>query len=1674
MDITKRRQIILHCLHEAGDDIEAGLKAAEYIVANLPALGEALLSINTTTDSTSTNTHEHSVSAAFAHDIYNRRAQGILNRTLKAAKGMTADAKRDLAKALKKQGEDGGIAILQFVNKYRIQLARILTVTQLAALLEGMRDVAHGIPTIATFPGAVPVPPTLDPTKAQALVERLEALPPEQRFEEIYQLSGPEQLYIYQTLAARQAGVSTTVTEENEPEPPFKLVAPHKDDPEAIHFPIIDEAVRELAGKNILTRDKFDELNAAARAKAFTVTGIDATETLAKIRDVLAQNVAGGADYETFKSQVMEAVDTGTFLSEAHLETVFRTNIQAALSDGQMTVLSHPLVRSGFPYSSYDAIHDDRVRHEHHEIEKYGIQGTNIYRTDDPVFQLFRPPWDYNCRCGWTAMTVRQAAEAGIEEAKQWLETGIEPYPPAYVKMPPFAPPPGFQRAISTAPLSIQMSLQSIFALSIDSSKPSKITDRKQLTAEILVLLYGDEAKEVAESLVDTDEDNEEESAALSIMLATPKVTRRYGKKPGPSWHPGGVSSKGQQIWLWTAPTSGHTAPTATPTPPATAPSIAPTPVVAPAHTPSPTPTPTPIPATTTPATSTFVPVPTALPSSFPPGGNRAKAASIVAYNDAMTKLTAGTPLTTADKAALATKLTNMPTTLLNSLHTALGGSAAITSKAAVVNSVRSILTTAAPAPTSAPSPTPSAAPTPTPPIPTVTTPAPTASPSVTPTPVSAPTSAPVPSTTSSTPSTTTTPPAATPTPATTPTPTPKVYAKPTPPTGQKPISLVAPAPTLMQRLGLASPPKGPPPVDYSGKSGAQVDPTWAGMDVPGVKPKYGAIVSRIDPATGKVQVLLTKPKNYHSNTSWTWAKGGQDTGEDAVTTAQREIMEESGAKGDVIGHLTGTYTENTRDGLNAYFIVNQQGPIDDTAWKAKDETAEVKWVDIDDAHLLIEETAQDISDWNGTKAPNLTSWQRDQEVLENAKEALVPGYKAKKVNRLTTLSTAPRRGGNPSMQDIAAEIRALALAEADGLIPVGAAASQINSLLTTLTSSDQRLLGSAFRTKGNISPSAFISSIATDDPGHVGPPQLKAPAPGLVWDTTANRWKAAPAPPPPVTPPTPAPTSSGTAAPAPTSSSAVPATSGLAPIIPKRPSPTKFVPKTSGIGASSPDDREQLDYHVGEELKKLGLTADQALQQGLEYKIYRAISGMTDHTVSTFQIKRTLKNLLIQQSSVPLPPQFIDIYAPPSKQKRSKDPNLPKESRPKLTPDEEVAVQKWTSTLYIPWARALRQTGKPPPNLTKEDADLQSAFDKVQVFNTPVQVERHLTLDPTALKEFIDNAQESIDTGAPIQYGSYQATSTGPVPTIFHGNVEMHIEAVHGLDLGPYQHHPHIKEFLLNHNSQFKVKSIVKTKDANGNDKYVVTYEQLPPAGATTKKTRAKAAPAPAPTAPPKKKVIKDIWSDCDAVKDVLSGKIPVVTPIKSAPGSYSYTTATEYTLLNAILAETGRADKPQVLDQAAIDDLEKKGWNISYRGVDDTKYTDQFKTQDVYTDAGKGQRVYGQGTYVAHGSKRGKAADLMDAKGYGKHVMVIALPPDAKTIKYNTILAKQKKEQKAIRADTTLSKSEKDKKLEIIEDIGIFAALNNYDAIDTRPDTSNYWVLLNRSIVAVAKDNI
>jgi hypothetical protein len=227
--------------------------------------------------------------------------------------------------------------------------------------------------------------------------------------------------------------------------PDGSLILPFGGDEEPIiRFPVIEKGAESLAERGILTRKQFDAASEAAKENAFTVAGEHTTETIATIRDTLAEVTQSGDSLEGFEELLAERIDTSA-IGPAHLENVYRTNIQGAFRDGRETLASNPIVTEMFPYQEYLAIRDGRARENHLKLETLGLDNTSVYRRDDPFWDYFTPPWDYNCRCGVNLLTVEAAARRGVREAQEWLTTGKKPQSPEWrLKHIPFDPKAGF------------------------------------------------------------------------------------------------------------------------------------------------------------------------------------------------------------------------------------------------------------------------------------------------------------------------------------------------------------------------------------------------------------------------------------------------------------------------------------------------------------------------------------------------------------------------------------------------------------------------------------------------------------------------------------------------------------------------------------------------------------------------------------------------------------------------------------------------------------------------------------------------------------------------------------------------------------------------------------------------------------------------------------------------------------------------------------------------------------------------------------------------------------------------------------------------------------------------------------------------------------------------------
>lgn len=231
---------------------------------------------------------------------------------------------------------------------------------------------------------------------------------------------------------------------EGPPKPPSgKLLWPWEEDQPIVRFPLLEKAAESLEQRGILSKAEFDQAAADIKLRSFTMAGDNTAAVLEEIRDAIAKDVQEGTSLRGFQEKFGEIVNASS-LGPAHLETVYRTNVQSSFRDGRETLVSSPIVNEVFPYQEVLAIHDARARPEHLALETMGLSGTGIYRRADPFWDYFTGPWDYNCRCGSSLLTVADAAAKGVVEARIWMKTGEKPPLDSRLPFIPFRPKPGF------------------------------------------------------------------------------------------------------------------------------------------------------------------------------------------------------------------------------------------------------------------------------------------------------------------------------------------------------------------------------------------------------------------------------------------------------------------------------------------------------------------------------------------------------------------------------------------------------------------------------------------------------------------------------------------------------------------------------------------------------------------------------------------------------------------------------------------------------------------------------------------------------------------------------------------------------------------------------------------------------------------------------------------------------------------------------------------------------------------------------------------------------------------------------------------------------------------------------------------------------------------------------
>jgi len=148
----------------------------------------------------------------------------------------------------------------------------------------------------------------------------------------------------------------------------------------------------------------------AALKNAFWVSDVD-HETVVNIQKLLGDAVRGIFPDEEFR--LPDFIDRAKLegasnLTDARLETIYRTNLSTSANEGTMSVLRDPDVKELYPLVMIAEIDDDRSRPHHAAMDGYITTAIEMDRLK------LRPPNGYNCRGTLIKVSWDEANDMGL------------------------------------------------------------------------------------------------------------------------------------------------------------------------------------------------------------------------------------------------------------------------------------------------------------------------------------------------------------------------------------------------------------------------------------------------------------------------------------------------------------------------------------------------------------------------------------------------------------------------------------------------------------------------------------------------------------------------------------------------------------------------------------------------------------------------------------------------------------------------------------------------------------------------------------------------------------------------------------------------------------------------------------------------------------------------------------------------------------------------------------------------------------------------------------------------------------------------------------------------------------------------------------------------------------
>lgn len=174
-----------------------------------------------------------------------------------------------------------------------------------------------------------------------------------------------------------------------------------------------DDAIAWFERKRqLLTKAAWLALYEEAKKRAFTVAWATSAQVLSDIKGSLDKALAEGQSFGEWKKGLRAQLAGKWETGDAHLETIFRNNLQAAYNAGRWRAAKDPLTLKLRPFWKLIVILDDRTSAYCEPLATPPV----ILPADDPWWDTNYPPRHHRCRASVVTLTKRQAEREGVSK----------------------------------------------------------------------------------------------------------------------------------------------------------------------------------------------------------------------------------------------------------------------------------------------------------------------------------------------------------------------------------------------------------------------------------------------------------------------------------------------------------------------------------------------------------------------------------------------------------------------------------------------------------------------------------------------------------------------------------------------------------------------------------------------------------------------------------------------------------------------------------------------------------------------------------------------------------------------------------------------------------------------------------------------------------------------------------------------------------------------------------------------------------------------------------------------------------------------------------------------------------------------------------------------------------